>query len=103
MQSRLTFIQTIQGIVYGAELTCVCLCICMVHPSPIRSAGHIPLMLGPKSYWKAAEWTNEYGSIYKLQFLDNWSVVVTDPDAIATITRRAGEVTCCATVSDKAV
>lgn len=44
--------------------------------------------MSPKAPWKSLEWVNTYGPIFKMQLLDMWSVVVTDPDTITSITKR---------------
>jgi hypothetical protein len=38
-----------------------------------------------------AEWSNKYGPLYKVHFMDECVLVCTDPDTIARITRRTGE------------
>lgn len=57
-------------------------------PLPHPPTGHVPDCLGPKSIWTAVDWANTYGPIYKIQMLDMFCIVVTDPDSLATITRR---------------
>jgi hypothetical protein len=60
-------------------------------PNPMpHTAGHIPDLLGPKGIWSLVEWARTYGPVYKLQMLDGFAVVVTDPEAIARITKRTG-------------
>lgn len=51
--------------------------------------------MSPKAPWKSLEWVNTYGPIFKMQLLifkmqllDMWSVVVTDPHTITSITKR---------------
>jgi hypothetical protein len=38
-----------------------------------------------------AEWSNKYGPLYKVHSMDECVLVCTDPDTIARITRRTGE------------
>ena len=54
-------------------------------------AGNVADIAGPKGVWQMAAWANAYGPLYKMQFLDQFTLVLTDPDAIARITRRTGE------------
>lgn len=46
--------------------------------------------MGPKGPWAFIKWTETYGALYKLQFLDVFAVVLTDPDTIARITKKTG-------------
>lgn len=52
--------------------------------------GHLQHIFGPKGVWVLAEWGNAYGPLYKLHFLDEFVLCITDPDTIARITRRTG-------------
>ena len=61
-----------------------------MHITIACTTGHIPDIMGSRGPWKLLEWTNTYGPIYKLQFLDIFTVVLTDPDTIAHITRTRG-------------
>jgi hypothetical protein len=53
-------------------------------------AGHVSQLLGPKSPWNIANWVNMHGPVVKVQLLDDFGVVLTDPDSIACITRKTG-------------
>jgi hypothetical protein len=55
------------------------------------STGHVTEIMGAKGPWAFVRWTEAYGPIFKLQFLDAFGVVLTDPDAIARVTRKTGE------------
>lgn len=53
--------------------------------------GHVSEIMGDKGAWSMVKWTEAYGPIFKLQFLDAFTVVLTDPDTIARVTRKTGE------------
>jgi hypothetical protein len=53
-------------------------------------AGHVPQILGPKNAWVFTTWANTYGSLYKLQVLDHFMLVLTDPASIIQLTRKGG-------------
>lgn len=55
------------------------------------AAGHVPDIMGAKGPWSFVKWTATYGRLYKLLFLDEFVVVVLDPDTIASVTRRTGK------------
>lgn len=46
--------------------------------------------MGPKGPFTFLKWANEYGDIYKIQFLDSLAVVFTNADEIARITKKTG-------------
>jgi hypothetical protein len=46
--------------------------------------------MGPKGPFTFLKWAEEYGDIYKVQFMDSIAVVLTNPDAIASISRKTG-------------
>lgn len=41
--------------------------------------------------WDVVAWANKYGPLFKVQFLNTTTVVLTDPDAVARLTKRTGE------------
>lgn len=47
-------------------------------------------IIGGKGPWTMAQWQKTYGKIYKIQLVDTFSVVLSDPDTIARITRKTG-------------
>lgn len=47
--------------------------------------------MGPKGPFAMARWMQTYGSMYKLLFLDEFVVVLLDPEAIARVTRKTGK------------
>jgi hypothetical protein len=55
------------------------------------STGHVTEIMGDKGPWAFVRWTEAYGPIFKLQFLDSFGVVLTDPNTIARVTRKTGE------------
>ena len=54
-------------------------------------AGHVPAIMGAKGPWSFIKWHQTYGKIYKLLFLDEHVVVLSDPATITSITRKAGK------------
>jgi hypothetical protein len=54
-------------------------------------AGHVPQILRPKNAWVFTKWANTYGSLYKLQVLDHFMLVLTDPASIIQLTRKGGK------------
>jgi hypothetical protein len=46
--------------------------------------------MGPKGPFTFLKWAEEYGDIYKVQFTDSIAVVLTNPDTIASISRKTG-------------
>jgi hypothetical protein len=46
--------------------------------------------MGSKGPFTFLKWANEYGAIYKIQFLDSLAVVLTNADEIARITKKTG-------------
>lgn len=46
--------------------------------------------MGPKGPFTFLKWAEEYGDIYKVQFMDSIAVVLTNPDTIASISRKTG-------------
>lgn len=53
--------------------------------------GHLPECIGPKNPWTYLKWANAYVSIYKVQFMDNFTVILTDYDSITQVTRKTSE------------
>jgi hypothetical protein len=47
--------------------------------------------MGAKGPWSFIKWHQTYGKIYKLLFLDEHVVVLSDPATITSITRKAGK------------
>jgi hypothetical protein len=58
--------------------------------APCLPAGHAAQLLGPKSPWNIANWVNAFGPVVKVQLMDEFGVVLTDPDTIARVTRKTG-------------
>lgn len=56
------------------------------------AAGHVSELLGPKGPWVFADWVNKYGPVVKVQVLDSFAVILTDPGTIMRITRKTGVV-----------
>lgn len=61
-----------------------------VRPAAWVLVGHVPAFIGPKGPWSFLQWTAEFGPLYKLQLVDAFVVVLTDPDTIARITKKTG-------------
>jgi hypothetical protein len=57
----------------------------------VTVAGHVPAIMGAKGPWSFIKWHQTYGKIYKLSFLDEHVVVLSDPTTITSITRKAGK------------
>eukprot|EP00879_Flechtneria_rotunda_P010935 GHRR01011426.1.p1 GENE.GHRR01011426.1~~GHRR01011426.1.p1 ORF type:complete len:628 (+),score=243.39 GHRR01011426.1:210-2093(+) len=47
--------------------------------------GHAGTFLSTKSPLSLAEWTATYGSVYRIRFLYNWGVIVTDPGLVRAV------------------
>jgi hypothetical protein len=58
------------------------------HAKPIL--GNILECLRPDFHRKLLEWSNQYGGIYRLKFLWQDALIVTDPGALAAIMVRPG-------------
>lgn len=61
----------------------------------LMPAGHVFKLAGPNSPWVLLNWANTFGPLYKLQFMDYFTVVVTDPDTIASATHKTGMLAPC--------
>lgn len=67
-------------------------------PTPTRTqsllasppSGHVPSIMGAKGAWTLSAWASQYGPLFKIMFLNQSAAVLTDPDAIARLTKRAG-------------
>jgi hypothetical protein len=46
--------------------------------------------MGPKGPFTFLKWANDHGEVYKVQFMDNMAVVLTNADVIARITKKTG-------------
>jgi hypothetical protein len=46
--------------------------------------------MGPKGPFTFLKWAEEYGDIFRVQFMDTVAVVLTNPDAIARISKKTG-------------
>ena len=66
-----------------AQLSEFCFCL-QLH------AGHVGQLMGPKGPFTFLKWGNEYGEVYKVQFMDNMAVVLTNADVIARVTKKTG-------------
>lgn len=56
------------------------------------SAGHVKQLMGPKGPFTFLKWADQYGDLYKVQFMNSFSVVLTNPDTVARITKKTGVV-----------
>lgn len=61
-----------------------------VHTPRSQRAGHVSHIMGPKGPFTFGAWHAAHGPLYKLQLLDSFVVVLSDPDTIARVTRRTG-------------
>jgi len=59
----------------------------------LTPAGHVFKLAGPDAPWVLLNWANTFGPLYKLQFMDSFTVVITDPDTIASATHKTGMLT----------
>lgn len=57
-------------------------------PPPSNFFGHVSYIMGPKGPFAFKAWHAAHGPLYKIQLLDSFAVVLSDPDTIARVTRR---------------
>jgi hypothetical protein len=50
--------------------------------------------MGPKGPFTFLKWAEEYGGIFRVQFMDSVGIVLTNPDAIARISKKTGVIGC---------
>lgn len=44
--------------------------------------------MGAKGPWAFLKWANAYGPVFKMQFMDSFSIVLTDYESIMRVTRK---------------
>lgn len=78
-----------QASLFSRHMFLCAACACK-HASSGLPAGHVGQLMGPKGPFTFLKWAEEYGDIYKVQFMDSIAVVLTNPDTIARIARKTG-------------